>query len=138
MDLGSLVSKDVIAPVLVFVSTVFGAWLLRRSEKQKLAQSVQTEVRAGYSSVIDELQQQMIESRADRRAMREEIAELRLSVSTLARAERLARNRLDELVEHVRLLRSLLRAHRIEGAPEPPEWFADSVLDSWPPNPSVG
>jgi hypothetical protein len=128
----------VITPVLVFVSTVLGAWLLRRTERQKLLQSAQAEVRAGYSSVIDELQQQMIESRADRRAMREEIAELRLQVKDLGRAERIARNRLDELTEHVRLLRGLLRRHKIEGAPEPPEWFDDPLSESWPPTPATG
>jgi len=137
MDLSGLVTKDVLTPVLVFVSTVLGAYLLRRTEKQKLAQSVQTEVRAGYSSVIDELQQQMIESRADRRAMREEIAELRLQVKHLGRAERIARNRLDELTEHVRLLRALLRQHKIEGAPPPPEWFDDPLSESWPPTPAA-
>jgi chromosome segregation ATPase len=132
-----LVSKDVLTPVLVFLSTVLGAWLLRRTEVAKLRQSAHTEVRAGYKSVIDELQEQMIESRADRRAMREEIAELRLQIRDLARAERTARNRLDELTEHVRLLRALLRRHKIEGTPPPPVWFDDPLSDSWPPTPAT-
>lgn len=137
-ELAGLVSKDVFTPVLVFVSTVLGAWLLRRTERQKLLQSAQTEVRSGYKDIIDELQQERLESRADRRAMREEIAELQLQVRALGRAERQARNQLDELAEHVRLLRGVLRAHKIEGAPAPPAWFTDPLSDSWPPTPAKG
>lgn len=138
MDLSTLVTKDVLTPVLVFVSTVVGAWLLRRTEKAKLAQSAHTDVRAGYKGVINELQQERLESRADRRAMREEIAELRLQVRDLARRERRATTRLDELAEHVRLLRGLLRQHQIEGTPPPPAWFADPLSESWPPTPATG
>lgn len=136
-DLSAWVSKDVLTPVLVFVSTVVGAWLLRRTERQKLTQSAHTEVREGYKSVIDELQQERLESRADRRAMREEIADLRIQMRDLARAERSARTRVDELTEHVRLLRGLLRQHKVDGVPNPPAWFGDALSDSWPPTPVV-
>ena len=141
MDLSTLVTKDVLTPVLVFVSTVIGAWLLRRTERQKLIQSAQTEVRAAYSSVIDELQQQMVESRIDRRAMREELADVRLELRDVKRRETRVTQQLAELIEYVRVVRSVLRAQQVEAeaVPAPPPWFADPLTDSWPPrSPATG
>jgi len=138
VDLSTLVTKDVLAPVLVFVSTVFGAWLLRRTERQKLEAQMRGQVEQGFRSIIDELQEQMVESRIDRRAMREELAEVRLELRDVKRREHRVTQQLAELIEYVRVLRTVLRTQQVEAVPAPPAWFADPVTDSWPPHSATG
>lgn len=96
-----------------------GKWFGHRSAVRKIEAGAVARITDGYGEVLADLQQQLRDSRADRVLMNAKIDDLE-SAQRQERAERrVLAEQFDVLLEHVRVLRSILHANQIEHPPGP-------------------
>lgn len=95
----------------------FGAWIQARSGRRQVDRQIEAEAygraRTHLSSTIDALQERVADLEGWRRADSEEMTRMRSRIRELEFGREENRTKLEELIEYVRVLRDLLRQHRI-------------------------
>jgi hypothetical protein len=106
-----------------------GKWFGHRSAVRKIESGVAERIADGYGDLLQEMQVQLRTSRVDRSALHDDIALLRVRLREVESTARIAATKFEQLLDHVRILRTILRSHSIEH-PAGPDFLNESGDES--------
>ena len=138
---GVMVSEAVVVALIaaggVFLTALgagFGAWVQGRTAKRQVEAGAYERARSHLSSTIDALQERVTDLEGWLKADREEAVRMRGRIRELEHGREENRQAIEQLVEYVRVLRDLLRQHRIT-PPQGPQ--VPGLEDTGPSMPAV-
>lgn len=99
--------------VLTAVGAGFGAWINGRTAKRQIEAGAYERARIHLSSTIDSLQERVTDLEGWLKADRDEMARMRGRIRELEYGREENRTAIEQLIEYVRVLRDLLRQHKI-------------------------
>lgn len=126
----------VVSAALSTLGVVVSALAGRRSGTQSAVRRfaverprIAEEAVAECSSELSDLESRLDRSEVDRRAMHDELGALRVRMREQESRHRTMLSRFTDLLEHVRVLRTILSTHKIEYPPGP-DFLADHGRDA--------
>lgn len=101
-----------------------GKWFGHRSAVRQVEAGAADRIAGAYGDALDDLQEQLKRSSVDRSALHDDIALLRVRLREVESVARVAATKFEQLLEHVRVLRTILRLHSIDH-PAGPDFLDD-------------